>query len=288
MGEEGFSSDSSLLYHRHIPSAIAEAREWELPDQAPTPNSPLLPRHLLLHKLFPDDDWHADRRSHRTSIGAGQCGRADLVRRSPSKPSPLYRNAVGDECVYVEDGAATVETVFGALTVAPGDYVIMPAGHNAPLGADRRRTAARVCDRGELATSRRRSGTCRGSASSSSTRRTASETCAARRNRCSVEGRRRGLHQASRRRPGDRRHDLRATDASPFDVVGWDGCLYPYMFNIADFEPITGRVHQPPPVHQVFRGQQLRDLQLRAAQGRLPPAVRCRCRTTTPTSTPMR
>jgi homogentisate 1,2-dioxygenase len=37
-------------------------------------------------------------------------------------------------------------------------------------------------------------------------------------------------------------------------VVGWDGCLYPYTFNVADFEPITGRVHQPPPVHQVFEG----------------------------------
>ena len=40
----------------------------------------------------------------------------------------------------------------------------------------------------------------------------------------------------------------------PFDVVGWDGCLYPYAFNISDFEPITGRVHQPPPAHQVFEG----------------------------------
>jgi homogentisate 1,2-dioxygenase len=40
----------------------------------------------------------------------------------------------------------------------------------------------------------------------------------------------------------------------PFDVVGWDGCLYPYVFNVADFEPITGRVHQPPPVHQTFEG----------------------------------
>ncbi len=40
----------------------------------------------------------------------------------------------------------------------------------------------------------------------------------------------------------------------PFDVVGWDGCLYPYTFNVSDFEPITGRIHQPPPVHQVFEG----------------------------------
>nr|MDQ6945185.1 homogentisate 1,2-dioxygenase [Actinomycetota bacterium] len=40
----------------------------------------------------------------------------------------------------------------------------------------------------------------------------------------------------------------------PFDVVGWDGCLYPYAFNIADFEPVVGRVHLPPPVHQTFEG----------------------------------
>ena len=38
----------------------------------------------------------------------------------------------------------------------------------------------------------------------------------------------------------------------PFDVVGWDGYLFPFAFNIGDFEPITGRVHQPPPVHQTF------------------------------------
>jgi len=41
----------------------------------------------------------------------------------------------------------------------------------------------------------------------------------------------------------------------PFDAVGWDGCVYPYIFNIEDFEPITGRVHQPPPVHQTFEGR---------------------------------
>jgi homogentisate 1,2-dioxygenase len=40
----------------------------------------------------------------------------------------------------------------------------------------------------------------------------------------------------------------------PFDVVGWDGCLYPWAFSIHDFEPITGRLHQPPPVHQTFQG----------------------------------
>ena len=54
MGEEGFSSDSSLLYRRGVPSAITDSRVWDLPDQSRTPNHPLKPRHLKLHDLdFP-------------------------------------------------------------------------------------------------------------------------------------------------------------------------------------------------------------------------------------------
>ena len=60
MGEEGFSSDSSLLYHRGIPSAIVDSRVWELPDQSPTPNAPLVPRHLKLHDLFGEEHKAAD------------------------------------------------------------------------------------------------------------------------------------------------------------------------------------------------------------------------------------
>src|SRR6478672_6194394 len=56
MGEEGFSADSSLLYHRGIPSAMVDARIWELPDLGTTPNHPLMPRHLKLHDLFAPAD----------------------------------------------------------------------------------------------------------------------------------------------------------------------------------------------------------------------------------------
>ena len=52
MGEEGFSSDSSLLYHVGVPSALVDARPWAMPDQTTTPAAPLLPRHLRLHDLF--------------------------------------------------------------------------------------------------------------------------------------------------------------------------------------------------------------------------------------------
>ena len=59
MGAEGFSSDSSLLYHSGVPSAIVDAMTWEPGDLATTPNHPLKPRHLKLHDLFPAHDWKA-------------------------------------------------------------------------------------------------------------------------------------------------------------------------------------------------------------------------------------
>src|SRR3978361_2403281 len=122
MGEEGFTSDSALLYHRGIPSALVDARPWQLPDQTLTSNTPLLPRHLTLHDLFPGEDHKAaDPVPGRRLV----LGNAD-VRISyavSSLPSPLYRNAVGDECVFVEAGTARVETGFGALDVGPGAHV---------------------------------------------------------------------------------------------------------------------------------------------------------------------
>ena len=113
MGEEGFSSDSALLYHREIPSAIVEAREWDLPSQVLTANLPLKPRHLVLHNLVSDNEWkRLDPVTGRRLV----LGNAD-VRISyavAGEPSPYYRNALGDECVYVEAGRAVVETAFGA------------------------------------------------------------------------------------------------------------------------------------------------------------------------------
>ncbi len=57
MGEEGFSSDSSLLYHRAIPSAMVDATPWEPADLSLAEYRPLLPRHLRLHELVPGEEW---------------------------------------------------------------------------------------------------------------------------------------------------------------------------------------------------------------------------------------
>src|SRR5512141_2455242 len=121
MGEEGFSSDSSLLYHRGVPSAIVGAEVWELPAQTRTPNHPLKPRHLKLHALETGADAVTDRRL----VLANNDVRISYV-VTGTEASPLYRNAIGDECVYVESGSGTVETVFGTLTYRTGDYVLLP------------------------------------------------------------------------------------------------------------------------------------------------------------------
>ncbi len=134
MGEEGFSSDSSLLYHVAVPSAIVDARTWELPDQATEPNAPLIPRHLRLHDLFPDQDWKSlDAVTGRRLV----LGNADvrISYAAVGETSPLYRNATGDECVYVESGTGTVETVFGDLGGRRGRLRDPSPGHHPSLGA---------------------------------------------------------------------------------------------------------------------------------------------------------
>ncbi|MFJ9783015.1 homogentisate 1,2-dioxygenase [Amycolatopsis sp. NPDC101161] len=252
MGEEGFSSDSSLLYHRGVPSAIVGATPWDLPDQTLTENRPLVPRHLKLHELFAGNDWKSADvvTGRRLVLGNGDV-RISYV--AAGETSPLYRNAVGDECVYVESGEARVETVFGLLEARQGDYVILPRATThrwVPTGDEPLR--AYVVEANSHITPPKRYLSKFGQLLEHA------PYCER-----DLHGPEEPLlaegedvevlvkHRGSRGITGTRY----VYPTHPFDVVGWDGFLYPYTFNIADFEPITGRVHQPPPVHQVFEGQ---------------------------------
>ncbi|MCW2823396.1 MAG: homogentisate 1,2-dioxygenase [Aeromicrobium sp.] len=249
MGEEGFSSDSSLLYHVGVPSAITAARRWELPDQATTPNEPLLARHLKLHDLFADGAGRDVVTGRRLVLGNADVRISYVV---AAETSPLYRNATGDECVFIESGSGTLETVFGHLDFGPGDYLIVPRAttHRWVLGEDVRAYCIEA------------------NSHISPPRRYLSRFGQLLEHAPYCERDLRGpgepevrdesdvevliKHRGSG--PGGLSGTVHVLPRHPFDVVGWDGCLYPYAFNVADFEPITGRVHQPPPVHQVFEG----------------------------------
>ncbi|HEX3789829.1 MAG TPA: cupin domain-containing protein [Pseudonocardiaceae bacterium] len=252
VGEEGFAADSALLYHQHVPSAIVDAQPWPLPEQQTTPNHPLKPRHLKAHDLFPGEDWksHDVVTGRRLLLGNGDV-RISYVAAGES--SPLYRNGLGDECAYVESGGGTVETMFGALTVRAGDYLILPRATThrwVPQGTEALRVY--LIEANSHITPARRHLSRFGQLLEHA------PFCE------------RDLHGPTEpllvdgsdvdvlvkhRGPGSTAVGTRYTyPAHPFDVVGWDGCLYPYTFNISDFEPITGRIHQPPPAHQVFEG----------------------------------
>jgi len=261
MGEEGFSSDSSLLYHRNLPSRIIDSRPWEVGDLSTRPNHPLRPLHLKLHDLFKADDiGEVDVvRGRRLVLGNGDVRLSYVV---AGAPSPLYRNGIGDECLYVERGRARVETVFGSFDVGQGDYLVVP-----------RATTHRWIPDPEAAEPLR-------------------VYCIEANSHMSPPKRYLSRYGQLLEHSPYCERDLRGPDGPllaedlgldpaedtdvhikhrgngpsgvvgtvftypyhPFDVVGWDGCLYPFAFNVADFEPITGRVHQPPPVHQVFEG----------------------------------
>lgn len=245
MGEEGFSSDSSLLYRRGVPSAITDSRVWELPDQSRTPNHPLKPRHLKLHDL---QTGSCPVEGRRMVLGNNDVRIAYVV--TGTVPSPLYRNAIGDECVYVESGSGVVETVFGAIAYRTGDYVVVPRATDhrwVPAEPSRlyaveanshihppKRYLSRFGQLLEHAPYCERD--LHGPHETLQVEGSDVEVLVKHRTSAGIVG-------------------TRLTYAThPFDVVGWDGCLYPYTFNVEDFMPITGKVHQPPPVHQVFEG----------------------------------
>ncbi len=251
MGEEGFSSDSSLLYHRGVPSAIVDSQVWDLPDLTTTPNHPLKPRHLKLHELVSTSSTTIDAvTGRRLVLGNGDVRISYVV---ATEPSPLYRNAVGDECVFVEAGSGTVETVFGVLSYRAGDYVVIPrATTHRWVPAEQSRLYA-IEANSHIAPPKRylsKYGQLLEHAPYSE----------------------RDLHGPTEplvvstggstdvlvKHRGSGPSGLvgtRMTYAThPFDVIGWDGCLYPYTFNVEDYMPITGKIHQPPPVHQVFEG----------------------------------
>jgi homogentisate 1,2-dioxygenase len=242
MGQEGFSSDSSLLYHRHLPTAIVAADEYEPPAWTRTPNRPLKPRHLRTHKL---DAGGADPVLGRQHLLANDDVRISYV--VADRPSPLYRNAIGDECLYVESGTARVESTFGTLDVASGDYVLIPTSviHRIVPTSDLVRLLT-VEATGHIGPPKRYLSV-RGQFLEHSPY-------------CERDIRGPGapllvedsdVEVYVQHRRGWTRH---VYAHHPFDVVGWDGHLYPWAFSIHDFEPITGRVHQPPPVHQTFQG----------------------------------
>jgi len=243
MGEEGFSGESALLYHRNPPTAVLRAESIApVAATALGPNEPLLPRHFRTHDLRVGGDFVTGRRV----LLANDDVRIAYV--TANSASELYRNAVGDELVYIEEGSARLESVYGVLDGCAGDYVVIPAGttHRWIASEDSVVRALVLEAHGHLGPPSRylsvRGQFLEHAPYSERDLRAPSEPLVVDSTEATV---------VVRHRDGMTRYTYAH---HPFDVVGWDGCLYPYALSIHDFEPIVKRFHAPPPVHQTFEG----------------------------------
>ena len=239
---EGFSNDYSLLYHCHPPTQIirTEPHFSVAPDVAE--------ERMLRHRCF--EGFHLspmrDYLASRTPVLVNNDCHVVLAAPQEGIQDYFYKNADADELVFIHEGSGTLHTMYGDIRFGYGDYLVIPRGtiHRIEFdGAANRlfivesfspiRFPKRYLSKyGQL---QEHSPYCERDIRPPSELKTFDEKGDFL-IRVKKKGMMYGLHYAHH----------------PFDVVGWDGCCYPFALSIHDFEPITGRVHQPPPVHQTF------------------------------------
>jgi homogentisate 1,2-dioxygenase len=245
VGVEGFSGASSILYHLNTPVRVKQVGDFH-----PIRRQEWVPDAHVHHLL---DGWdvepYGDAVTGRRLLLWNQDVEIALCRPEAAMDA-YYRNGEGDEVIFVHEGAGTVETILGDLAYRPGDYIVVPRGMTyrfAPEGPEPQRYVV-FTSPGLIEIPRRyrnEYGQLLEHAPFSN----------------------RDLHGPGELKTHDEEGEYHVTvrvrdgyqgyvlDYHPFDVVGWDGYLYPYTFNIHDFEPITKQVHAPPPVHQTFAGR---------------------------------
>jgi homogentisate 1,2-dioxygenase len=238
----GFGRAYSICYHLRPPTRVRKVEAAGTAALDTVSEATLRHHHFTTGNLKPSGDAITGRSALLTNDDV------TLARCRPAQPqAELYRNAAADEVIFVHKGRGTLHTMFGVLPFRPFDYIVIPhcttyriefeAGVQPDLliieGAGNISIPARYLNPdGQI--------------------------------RMGAPYSERDFHGPRDINVIDREEDTavlikdgnrmtRYTLAShPFDVVGWDGMVYPFTFNADDFEPITGTIHQPPPVHQTF------------------------------------
>jgi len=241
MGTKGFSGIQSLIYHINPPTRVKEARKIKEIQYEFEEKDALKHRHFLTWNTEAGGDFLEARKillaNDDLAIGVAR----------PSEPmSYFYRNGECDEMLYVHEGTGKIESIFGELSFYPGDYVIIPMGTTYRVVLDTNEARFLVVESNSAIVPPKRYRNEHGQLLEHSPY-------------CERDFRTPERLEAKDEK-GEFEVRVRAQgmltsymfDFHPLDAVGWDGYLFPYAFSIHDFEPITGRVHQPPPVHQTF------------------------------------
>ena len=241
-GTIGFDGMASLMYHTHRPTQVKEiGRERDLTPKIAVEKN-LTSRKLIGFDVAPEDDWIDARKTLlvNNDIHIG------VAAPRHSMTDYFYKNADADELLFIHRGTGTLKTIFGNIRFEYGDYLVIPRGVIYQLDFDSEDNRILYAESfhpiytpkryrnwfGQLLES---APYCERDYKLPQNLETHDEV---------------GDFALKIKKQGILHELVYATH--PFDVVGWDGYHYPYGLSIHDFEPITGRVHQPPPVHQTF------------------------------------
>jgi len=243
VGNKGFTGPSSLVYHVHQPTHVKSVRcvrdlNWEA-----DPDRQFRHRHFRTHQLASGGSITLDRVPLLFNNDA-----AMLFAQPDREDDFFYRNAQGDEIVYVSEGAGVLQTQLGEIAFGQGDYLVIPRGilHRYTFSGAPVRCLI-IESRGYVRTPKRY----RNEHGQLTELSPYSERDIRRPDNLQTHDTR-GEHKVVVKKE-NRLYEL-IVEWHPLDVVGWDGYYYPWAFNIRNFEPRVGRVHLPPPVHQTFEG----------------------------------
>ena len=237
---KGFESVYSLLYHVRPPTATVDVRPWTRPPVALLPNEPLRNRHFLTQRAQSGGD--------AVSARVPVLGNDDLlisVADVDGPMEPFYRNVGGDELLFVHRGEGTLETPFGELAFRAHDYLLVPCGTTYRLQPASPTRLVVHESRGHISIPRKFRNDFGQLAEHAPYYERDFRTPQLRApNECQ------GTYEIRVTNGG--RNAIYVVQNHPFDLIGWDGYCYPYAFNVDEYAPVTGKLHQPPPAHATF------------------------------------
>jgi len=241
-GTIGFDGMSSLLYHHHRPTMVKSVSDPV--DVAPkiAVEKNMLSRKLIGFDVAPKDDFLESREPMLVNSDV----HVGLAAPRKSMTDYFYKNADADEMLFIHKGTGTLRTLMGNIRFEYGDYLIIPRGVIYQMEFDTEDNRILYAEsfhpiytpkryRNWFGQLLEHSPFCERDYKLPQELETHTET---------------GEYLLKIKKQQTLTDYV--YEAHPFDVVGWDGYNFPYGFSIHNFEPITGRVHQPPPVHQTF------------------------------------
>jgi len=240
ISREGFSSIYSNVYHLNMPTEILEVGELKVIETSCRVN-----KHKNRHFKTGDLKNRGDLISGRTLLLYNEDLLISKLHISQSA-NYLYRNSHFDELLYIQSGNGILVSNFGNLDICKGDYIVIPRGVIWKIDLEVDINALLIESKGAIRTPSRyrnrfgqlmeHSPFCERDITTP----TLMDPIVQEKIELKV-----------RLNSGFQNYLL---GNHPFDLIGWDGYYYPWKININDFEPITGSIHQPPPVHQTFSG----------------------------------